>query len=318
MSKLSFHFRHIAKPMFAAVSAMLISTALWAAEPAGISYPSVDAASQALFEAANSGDRKKVAAIFGPLSAKLGSGDPVQSQREREAFIKAYQEKHGVRMQGEDRATLVLGNDEWPFPVPLVRQGNAWRFDTAAGLEEIINRRVGRNETHAEQTLLAIVDAQHEYAAEDRDGDGVREYAEKFASSPGRMDGLYWPPETSSIPSPLGPLVASAVKEGQKFKGGGKPQPYWGYHFRMLSAQGSEAKGGSYGYKAGGNMLGGFAVIAYPAEYGSSGVMTFVVNHEGVVFEKDLGPDTARLASSVKQFNPGAGWVESAKVMVSQ
>ena len=296
-----------------ALTLTLAAAPLAAAEPAQQTYASPDAASAALLEIARTGDAKSIRSVFGPQGKRLGSGDPVQAKGERETFIHAYNEKHSLLLDGENRATLVLGNDEWPFPVPLVKAGNAWHFDTAAGLDEIVNRRIGRNELQTTQVLLAVVDAQQEYATEDRDGDGVREYAQKFASSPGKFDGLYWPAKAGEPASPLGPLVASAVRQGQRITGIKPPTPYRGYYYRMLTGQGSAAKGGAYSYLAGSKMIGGFAVLAYPAEYGKSGVKSFLVNHDGVVFEKDLGAGTAKAAKAIGEFNPGEGWVASVK-----
>ncbi len=309
MSNSSFLVRRMAGHFLSAIAltVTVASTPLSAAEPPQQTYTSPDAASAALLEVARSGDAKRIRAVFGPQGSRLGSGDEMQAKGERATFINAYNEKHSLRMDGESRATIILGNDEWPFPVPLVKSGNAWRFDTAAGLDEIINRRIGRNELQTTQVLLAIVDAQQEYATEDRDGDGVREYAQKFASSPGKFDGLYWPVKAGEPASPLGPLVASAVRQG-RLDIGGKPTPYHGYYYRMLTGQGSAAKGGAYSYLAGSKMIGGFAVLAYPAEYGKSGVKSFLVNHDGMVFEKDLGADTARAAKAINAFNPEAGW----------
>ncbi|MFA7291047.1 MAG: DUF2950 domain-containing protein [Rhodocyclaceae bacterium] len=295
--------------VFVMAAAVLAPPAL-AAAPKQKTYASAEAASAALLEAARSGKSATFQAVFGPVAKRLGSGDPVLAKIERERFIAAYNEKHAVRREGDSRATLVLGNDEWPFPVPLVKVGKHWRFDSAAGEEEIINRRVGRNELYAIQVLMALVDAQRDYASVDRNGDGVREYAPKFASSPDKHDGLYWPTAAGEPASPLGPLVASAVGEGY-VPVGNKPQPYWGYYYRILAEQGGAAKGGAYSYIADDRMIGGFAVVAFPAEYGFSGVKSFIVNHEGVVFEKDLGPESAKQVLGMTQFNPDSGWVEA-------
>lgn len=314
MSVLNFSLRRVAGAALAALAmaAAAVAPPASAAAPKQKTYATPEAASAALLAAARNGKSAGFYAVFGPEAKGLGSGDPVLAKLERERFVLAYNEKHSLRMDGEARATLVLGNNEWPFPVPLVktRSGKAWRFDTAAGKEEIINRRVGRNELYAIQVLMAIVDAQRDYASVDRDGDGVREYAPKFASAAGKHDGLYWPAKEGETGSPLGPLVASAVHEGYAV-GTGKPMPYWGYYYRILSEQGGDARGGAYSYVADGKMIGGFAVVAYPAEYGASGVKTFIVNHEGKVFEKDLGDDSARTAVAMTAFNPGAGWMES-------
>jgi len=283
-----------------------------AAAPAQKTFATPEAAVAELVAAARSGNQKRLRAVFGPAGARLGNNDPALARIERKAFVDAYTEKHAIELSGDARATLVVGANEWRFPVPLVRTGKGWRFDTAAGAEEVINRRVGRNELHAIQTLLALVDAQREYAAEDRDGDGLRDYAQKFASSPGKRDGLYWPAAAGEAPSPLGALVAGAAEEGYAL-GSGVPRPYWGYYFRILTAQGSNARGGAYDYLVGSNLIGGFAVLAFPAEYGQSGVKSFLVNHEGVVFEKDLGAETRALAVAIKDFNPDASWHEAAR-----
>ena len=187
-----------------------------------------------------------------------------------------------------------------------MKTGDRWRFDTKQGREEILNRRIGENELGAIQTCLATVDAQREYAARDRDGDHLLEYAQKFESTKGKTDGLYWEVKPGEKPSPLGPLVAKAQGEG--YMQGQKPAPYNGYFFRILTSQGKSAKGGAYSYLVKGNMVGGFAVVAYPATYAVSGVKTFIVNHDGVVYQKDLGPKTVKLAKSMKEFNPDKTW----------
>jgi hypothetical protein len=320
MSVLNFYFRRFAGNALAAlaVAAVVLALPASAAAPKQRTYASPEAASADLLAAARSGKSASFQAVFGPEAKHLGSGDPVLAKTERERFILAYTEKHALRMDGAGRAMLVLGNNEWPFPVPLVKAGKTWRFDTAAGKEEIINRRVGRNELYAIQALMAVVDAQRDYASVDRDGDGVRAYAPKFASTPGKNDGLYWATKAGEPASPLGPLVASAVAEGYEHAGKrGKPIPYWGYYYRILTAQGEAAKGGAYSYLAGEQMIGGFAVLAYPAEYGVSGVKTFMVSHDGIVFEKDLGADSARQALSISRFNPDSGWVEARSLSLS-
>jgi DUF2950 family protein len=288
------------------LAALTASEPATAAEPKQKTFNTPDAAVTALVEAAQSGDRKGLAAILGPEAKKLGSGDPVQAKREREQFVAAYQEKHEVVSQG-DRATLVVGKNDWPLPIPLVKAGDAWHFDTRAGREEILNRRIGQNELNTIQVLLAIVDAEREYASQDRNGDGKLEYAMKFRSSPGKKDGLHWPVKEGEPPSPLGTLAANAVREGYSFKSG-KPTPYWGYYYRILKSQGKDAPGGAYDYVVKGKMFGGFAVLAYPAKYGASGVMSFMVNHDGVVYQKDLGAGTETVAPKITQFNPDKSW----------
>jgi hypothetical protein len=199
---------------------------------------------------------------------------------------------------------LIIGQEDWPFPIPLVRKDSTWRFDTAAGREEILYRRIGRNELSAIQACLAYVDAQQEYAEQGVAGRGV--YAQRIVSRPGKKDGLYWPPESSADESPLGDLAASAAAEG--YRVGEQRAPYHGYYYKVLTRQGSNAPGGALDYIVRGRMIGGFALMAYPARYRSSGVMTFLVNHRGDVYEKDLGPNTARIAVGITAFNPGNTW----------
>ena len=204
---------------------------------------------------------------------------------------------------------LVIGEKDWPFPIPLVKKADQWIFDTKAGKEEILNRRIGENELSTVQTLLAVVDAQREYAMNDRDNDGLLEYAEKFRSDPGKKNGLYWETKEGEQPSPLGELVADARAEGYTRAGTKQsPIPFHGYYFRMLKKQGKHAAGGAFDYVVKNNMIGGFAVVAYPAVYGSSGVMTFVVNYEGVVYEKDLGKNTVKTAKAMTSFDPDKTW----------
>jgi hypothetical protein len=212
-------------------------------------------------------------------------------------------------MQGADKAELAVGENGWPFPAPLVKKGGEWVFDAAAGREEVTNRRVGANELGAIQTLLAVVDAQRLYAASDPDRNGIADYAAKFISSPGKKDGLYWETGAGDVPSPLGPLVGAASAQGYAVKTQpAKPRPYHGYYFRIVTGQGKSAPGGAYDYRVGGRLFGGFAVVAYPASYGVSGVKTFVVNHDGVVHEKDLGAATGSVAAAMTLYNPDKTW----------
>lgn len=208
---------------------------------------------------------------------------------------------------GGGKVVLVVGRDDFPFPIPIVPDGPTWRFDTAAGKEEILDRRIGRNELNTIQTCLAYVDAQREYYARDPDRNSLLQYAQKFASTPGKKDGLYWPTKPGEPPSPLGPLVARARGEGYAKRSEG-PVAYWGYYYRILTAQGKDAPGGAYDYLAHGRMIGGFGLVAFPAQYGVSGVMTFLVNQDGVVYQKDLGPKTEAIVRGIKQFNPDPTW----------
>ena len=220
----------------------------------------------------------------------------------RARFVAAYDKHATIELQSDDRATLLVGEKDWPFPVPLVKSARGWSFDSVSGLRELLDRRIGRNELSAIQVCLAYVDAQREYASTAGNDGGIHEYARKFVSSSGRKDGLYWPTPDGAKPSPLGPLVAKAHAAGYD------QQPYHGYYYRILTAQGSHAQDGAYDYVVRGRMMGGFALVAYPARWGASGVMTFIVNQAGVVYEKNLGPRTAVLARHVARFDPDPTW----------
>jgi Protein of unknown function (DUF2950) len=277
------------------------------------SFASAEEAVKAAIAAARKGDDKELTAIFGPGSQELlSSGDAVADKERRAEFVKAYDEKNRLASEGEN-TVLVVGKDEWPFPIPLVKRGSGWAFDTAKGKDEVINRRIGRNELNAIQVSLAVVDAQREYAMKDRDGDGILEYARRFRSEPGKKNGLYWEAKPGEEQSPLGPLFAQAQKAGYTLKGSGAGHttaPYHGYFYKILEAQGKNAPDGAYSYLVKENMIGGFALVAYPADYGNSGVMTFIVNHDGKVFEKDLGKDTVSLVQKTKEYNPDKTWTE--------
>jgi hypothetical protein len=271
-------------------------------------------AAKALIEAMHKHDMKSLLAVIGPSSRSwLSSGDEVADRKDMERFLAAYDRKNSISHQADDKALLLVGDDYWPFPAPIVRNGNGWVFDAAAGREELANRRVGRNELDVIQTLLAAVDAQREYAADDPDKNGYHDYARRFASSKGKKDGLFWPVKAGEPLSPLGPLVAEAARDGygkksSSDKSGGKPAAYHGYRYRILTAQGKRAPGGAYSYLVGDKMIGGFAIVAYPAKYGVSGVMTFLVNHDGVVYEKDLGKSTEVEAVGMRRFDLDPGW----------
>jgi len=270
-------------------------------------FASLEEAASALVDALRTGDPKALLAVLGAHGKELiSSGDPVADRRYRERFVTEYDEEHRFE-GGGGKVVLSVGHEDFPFAIPLVPDGVNWRFDTAAGKEEILNRRIGQNELNTIQVVLAYVDAQHEYYARDPDKSGGLEYAQKFASSPGQRDGLYWPVRPGEPQSPLGPFVAGARSEGYS-KRSSAPVPYWGYYYRILTAQGKNAPGGAYDYLAHGRMIGGFAIVAYPAQWGVSGVMTFVANHEGVVYQKDLGPNTAAIARAMKEFNPDSTW----------
>jgi len=307
-----FHIRYVSYRfllIFALVLAVVIlfqGTTL-AAKPIQKTFGTPEAAVEALVKALRDNDEKTLLTLFGPGSETvISSGDKVDDRERREKFVRLYGEKNRLEIAGDKKVILHLGNNDWPFPIPIVKAGDSWRFDTKQGKEEILNRRIGENELGTIQTCLAVVDAQREYASIDHDGDGLLEYAQKFKSAQGKKDGLYWEVAPGEPPSPLGPLVAQAQSEG--YMKGGNPAPYNGYFFRILTAQGKNAKGGAYNYLVKGKMIGGFAVVAYPAVYASSGVKTFIVSHEGVVYEKDLGPRTTKIAKSMKAFDPDKTW----------
>ncbi len=272
-------------------------------------FASAEEATKAFIAALRSSDDKELLAIFGPEAKELiSSGDPVEDKQRDERVVSRFDQKNSLSQEG-NKMVLIMGEQDWPFPIPLVKKGNQWFFDTKAGKEEILNRRIGDNELNTIQVMLAIVDAQREYAMKDHDGDGILAYAEKFGSDPGKKNGLYWETKEGEEPSPLGELVAEARAGGYTAKGTkDNPVPYQGYFFRMLKKQGKHAPDGAFDYVAKGKQIGGFAVVAYPATYGNSGVMTFIVNHDGVVYEKDLGRDTAKIAKAMTAYNPDKTW----------
>jgi hypothetical protein len=277
-------------------------------------FNSTEDAVTALIDAAKARDRSELLKVLGPKGQQIiRSGDPVADRAAREKFVTSYDTRHSISPDGTDKATLVIGDNDFPFPIPLVRMHDGWRFDTRAGLDEILRRRIGRDEIAAIQVMLAYVQAQNEYASLDPDGLGPHTYAQHIVSSPGKKDGLYWPTPEGEQPSPLGELAAQASAEGYKVSQ--NPIPYHGYFYRTLKRQGASASGGAYDYVVNGKMIGGFALLAYPAEYGNSGIMTFMVNHDGTVFQKDLGPHTERIARKINSFSPDGTWtkVDTAK-----
>lgn len=272
------------------------------------SFSSAEEAVKAAVAAAKSNNDKELLAIYGAQAKEvLFSGDPVADKQRRGEFIAAYDEKNRLATQGET-TILIVGKQDWPFPIPIVKKGQSWMFDIDKGKEEILNRRIGQNELSTIQAMLAIVDAEREYAMKDRDHDALLEYAQKFVSDPGKKNGLYWEAKQGESQSPLGPITTQARSAGYKVSA--TPVPYHGYYYRILTAQGKDAAGGSYSYMVKGRMIGGFAVVAYPAEYGNSGAMTFIVNHEGKVFQKNLGPNTASISKGMKEYNPDKTWTE--------
>jgi Protein of unknown function (DUF2950) len=267
-------------------------------------FATPEQAAAALANAIRYNDLTHIHSVLGPVSANLiHSGDPVQDAAGRKRFLDAYQTGVKVEPAGDAKVTLLIGSEQFPFPFPLVRSATGWKFDSVAGSEEVLNRRIGRNERAAIQVCLAYVDAQREYATKDRDKDGLLEYAQKFVSSPGRRDGLYWHAREGEAASPLGPLSTRAKEQGYA-----NLRPYYGYYYKILTGQGADAPGGALSYIVRGQMIGGFALVAYPARWGASGVMTFICNHQGVVYEKNLGKDTVDVAERMTRYNPDASW----------
>jgi len=268
----------------------------------------------ALTAAASSNDLDALRVILGAASAEFENPDRVQAAHELSAFTNAVKQVSAIRHESDSRCVLVIGENRWPFPIPLVKKDGAWFFDSQAGKEELINRRIGRNELATLKVLRACVVAQREYASKDHDDDEVLEYAQRFISTPGTKDGLYWPPEQDGELSPLGPLVAHAQSIGYPENPQdpqSSPEPFHGYLFKILTRQGPHAPGGKYEYIINGNMIGGFAFLAWPASYGESGIMTFMVNQQGRVYQKDLGLQTASAAQKIKAYDPDKSWTVS-------
>ena len=287
----------------AALPGLMALTLLSSVAQAQQSFPTPEDAAAALAAAVKSGP-SDILKVFGKAADDIvSSGDEVADADTRQRFTSMYDTKHSVKTEGNKKATLMLGPDDFPFPIPLVNTRSGWKFDADEGRIEVLYRRIGRNELDAIQTCLAFVDAENEYADKDR-GEGVGVYAQRIVSTPGKKDGLFW--RDDSDPSPLGALAAEASAEG--YRTGEGPAPYHGYYFRILKGQGSDAPGGAFNYVVKGKMIGGFALIAYPAEYGNSGVMTFVVNHAGTVYQKDLGTRTDSIAKRAYLFDPDQTW----------
>jgi hypothetical protein len=280
-----------------------------AQQPGQKTFPSAAEASQTLFTAIQADDQPALLSILG-ADAKdlLSSGDKVQDKNNRETFVQKYQQMHRLVAEPDEKTTLYIGAENWPTPIPLVQKGVTWYFDTAAGKQEILYRRVGRNELAIIQVCRELVDAEKEYYAAPHDGDPGNQYAQRFFSDPNKHNGLYWEVVSGEAESPIGPLVAGAAAEGYTRDPDHKPQPFQGYYFRFLTGQGKHAPGGARSYIVEGKMTGGFAFLAYPAEYRSSGVMTFIVNQDGIVYEKDLGPRTGEIAKTLKRYDQNTTW----------
>lgn len=273
------------------------------------SFASPEEAVDALIAAVKVGETRGILQVLGEDARTLiESGDPVQDRQAGDEFVKGYETAHAIA-DGEDGSKILeVGRDKWPFPFPLIQDAGKWRFDSTAGADEIINRRVGDNELFAMQACLAYVDAQREYYLRNPEKDPLLHYAQRLMSSPGKRDGLYFEVAADEPQSPLGTGFANARSEGYLKDEKAKSEPFHGYYFRIVKAQGPNAAGGAYDYVVRDKMIGGFALVAFPAEYGSGGVMTFIVNHDGVVFSKDLGAETAKLASGIAVFDPDSSW----------
>jgi len=277
----------------------------------GKTFATPEEAVAALAAAASTQDTNAIRVIFGPAVADLENADRVQATNDFREFTTALNQSKRIVRESDAKSVLEIGENFWPFPVPIIKKDGRWFFDTAAGKEELLNRRIGKNELAVLESMRAYVVAQREYAGRDRDGDQVLEYAQRLGSSPGAKDGLYWPPDLDGEISPFGPFLADAQEEGYDLKtraGTNERAPFHGYYFKILTRQGKHAPGGKYDYIINGNMIGGFAQVAWPADYGESGVMTFIVNQQGRVYQKDLGPNTEKAAKKMTEYDPDLTW----------
>ena len=288
-----------------------------AAGTPGKGFPSPEEAVRSLVDAVRAHDMKEMHIILGPGSeALISSGDDIADRAAREKFLLAYDQLNRLEQASADKMVLHIGSDDWSMPLPIIKKRAAWFFDIDQGKEEILNRRIGRNELQVMEVLDAYVDAQHEYASKDYGGGGKVEFAQKFASSEGKHDGLYWEAKEGEEESPLGPLIARASREGYSKES--ILSPFHGYYFKILKGQGKNAEGGSYDYVIKGKMILGFALVSYPAEYGNSGVMTFMTNQEGTIYQKDLGKDTRGKAEAMTVFDPDKTWQKVKETLQEQ
>ena len=299
--------------LFALVAAVSLSLAPARADDTNVigrTFSSPEEAVSAMQTAANNHDTNALADIFGPGFADIRTSDPVEGQNELKEFADSFSVSNYLDHVADDRCILDTGTDRWPFPIPIVHGSTGWYFDTAAGKDELINRRVGRDELQAIKSMRVAAEAQREYASANHSGDEVLEFAQKLVSSPGKKDGLYWSPDIDGEISPLGPAFVAAQDEGylKDVSSENSPQPFHGYFFKLLTRQGKHAPGDAYNYIINGHMIGGFAFVAWPAQYGESGVMTFIINQQGRVYQKDLGPDTGRLVKKMKAYDPDSSW----------
>jgi hypothetical protein len=306
MNKLSVSLMSLMMSLMASLALAASASAAFAQAD----YKTPQDAVDALVATAKSGDMKAALQVLGRDGEDIiSSGDQVSDEAVRARFVASYDAKHQITMDGDSKAVLVIGDNDYPFPIPLERnKDGSWSFDTAAGRREILYRRIGHNELDTIQTALAYVDAQDEYADKDRTGAGTGVYAQRFVSSENKKDGLYWPTAQGEEESPLGELFAAASRQG--YRAGEGRSPYHGYYYKILTRQGPAAPGGAVNYIVDGKMIGGFGLVAYPAEYRNSGVMTFIVNHDGTVYQKDLGPATAKLAEAITAYNPDTSWTK--------
>jgi hypothetical protein len=304
----------ILQPLMGAIlsaSALAVLPLHLSAADSGQLFATPEEAVSSLGKAVNATNRASLALLFGSAADQLVNPDEVQGTSELAEFAAAFNAANRLVRETDTRMVLEVGSNAWPFPIPLVKVANGWQFDTAAGLDELLNRRIGRNELDVLRVMRAYVQAQREYAGRDRDGDEVLEYAQRLLSSTGKTDGLYWPRRLNGETSPLGPLVAYAQAEGYSRasdEADSAPQPFHGYLFKILSRQGKDAPGGKHDYVINGNMIGGFALVAWPAEYGESGVMTFIVNQQGRVYQQDLGTNTRRSVKKMNAYDPDKSW----------
>ena len=289
------------------VRAQSAAPAAKVAQPQQAVFATPEAGVAALIQTLRSDDRKALARMFGPGSERVvDSGDAEADREARKKFVANYDAKHAIQLDGNGKAVLSVGSDDWPMPIPLVKRGGGWSFDAKKGTNELVARRIGHNELDAIQVCRAFIDMQFDYATVDRDGDGLLEYADRLVSSPGKHDGLYWPTQPGEPPSPAGPRLAEASP--QKLAARTEATPFHGYYFRVLSAQGPHAPGGAREYRVGGQLIGGVALIAWPASYLSSGVKTFLCGLSGIVFERDFGEHTAQTVAKIRAYDPGPGW----------
>jgi hypothetical protein len=298
-------------PVATLLLALALNGSIARAADTGKTFATPEEAVSALVTAVSAHSGQDLKTLFGPAAAELQNPDRVQATNEFNNFSAALDQTNRLVHESGTKCVLEVGDNFWPFPVPIVKKDGRWFFDTEAGKDEILSRRIGKNELEVLEVMRAYVAAQREYASRDRNGDEVLEYAQRIASTPGNKDGLYWPPDLDGEISPLGPFIADAQAEGYSMQAKGQEttrSPFHGYFFKILTQQGKHAPGGKYGYVINGHMIGGFAMVAWPVEYGDSGIMSFIVNQQGRVYQKDLGPKTDKLAPSMKAYDPDDSW----------